>query len=81
MQAPGGPIKEAGLIILFTLSAGNLFVYTAKAFQATYTRPPLATWQRGAGEKPSGPQGEGGGGGEGFPGESLLKSLGENLIP
>lgn len=50
---PGGQFKEIVGGLVFVLAAGNVFVYTVKTFKTTYTRPPLSTWQKGAGEKPS----------------------------
>lgn len=49
---PGGKLTEALGLAVFALAAGNIMVYTVQSFKATYTRPPLSTWQKGAGEQP-----------------------------
>lgn len=49
---PGGKLTEALGLAVFALAAGNIMVYTVQSFKATYTRPPLSTWQKGAGQKP-----------------------------
>ena len=50
---PGGKVTEAIGFGVFVLAAGNIMVYTVQSFKATYTRPPLSMWQKGAGEKGS----------------------------
>jgi hypothetical protein len=52
MMKPGGKVTEAIGFTVFALAAGNIMVYTVQVFKATYTRPPLSLWQKGAGTKP-----------------------------
>lgn len=46
-MAEGGPrwIKEIGVVILWAVSAGNVFVYTTRTISKMYKRPPLSAWQ------------------------------------
>jgi hypothetical protein len=89
MMKPGGKLTEAIGFGIFALAAGNIMVYTVQCFKATYERPPLSVWQKGAGEKPTpgseSPGGKGnekgkGGGGEGLAEELLVDPTGPNPL-
>jgi hypothetical protein len=85
MNGPSGPIREIGTAMLWTAAAGNVLVYTVKVFKASYTRPPLGTWQKGAGETPTkgsekGPEEKGSKGGGESLGETLVNPLGPNPL-
>jgi hypothetical protein len=77
---PGGLLRDLVGAAVFAAAAGNIFVYTVKAYRATYHSPPLKAWQTGGGLL----SGEGPGtegkkkGGQSLP-EKLLEGGGEVL--
>lgn len=77
-------LREGAAVILWSVSAGNVFVYTVKTVLKMYKRPPLSAWQ-GTGPAQKGKSGSGPSApnvgkskGESLPDEAL--KAGEGLI-